>query len=130
MFDKLKEASGLVKIATVCVLASAVLGIIFGFVFLDQVSEGLDFISSYLPFDMGMACIIYILVYYAIDFIVAFGLTRLSRWAYSLATWWGIFAAISIAMSIRHPSAMFVPYVLSVVAAVCLFIRRSEFAKK
>lgn len=123
--DKWKESSMLTKVGTICVLLSAVFGLILGFILLDSLSEAF----SVLPFDVGGALVVFLLVYYGIDIFFFFGLLRLKRWARSWAIWWGILSALSIVLMIKHPSAILISYALSVIAAVCLLLSGADFKK-
>lgn len=126
MAKKFKELSGLSKFAIICVFLSAITGFILGFLFFDDVTNAF----GNLPFDVSGIFVAYLILYYSIDILIEFLLTRGNRWARTLAIWWGILALLTLVTSISNPSAMFVTYGLSVVAAVCLLIAKKDFQKE
>ena len=126
--DKFKESSVLTKVGAVCEILSAVMGLILGFVLIDELSDAFDALP--LPFDLEGALVLFLIVYYTIDIIVFFGLLFLKRWARSLTIWWGILSVLAIVMQRSNPSAIFISYALSVVAAVCLLLAKGDFKKK
>lgn len=130
MLEQWKKEHMLVKIGTVCVGLAAVTGLILGFVFLDAYFEAFGSLLEMLPFDYEGLLVVILIAYYSIDAIVVIGLLFMKRWAYDLAVWWGILAAISFITSIKNPSGMVVAYLFNIVAAVLLFIERKSFPKK
>lgn len=117
------------KAGTVLVALAAITGIIIGFAYIREVANAFSGFASFLPFNIYTACRIYVLIFYLIDFIVVLGLLFMGRWARSLAIWWGVLAVLTIVMSIKSPSAMFIPNICNAVAAVCLIIAKADFAK-
>lgn len=122
---KWKSASLCTKIATVCVGLSALVGLILGFILIDDLEDSF----SALPIDMSSFLVVYLLLWYGIDFVVMAGLLFVKRWARSIAIWWGVLSALSIIMAIKNPTAIFISYALSVLAAILLVVARKDFAK-
>ncbi|MBP3710407.1 MAG: hypothetical protein J6I73_08420 [Treponema sp.] len=127
--EKWKTASVFTKVATACVVLSALVGLIIGFITLDALEDAFGLLNSFIS-DIRPMLVVYLLVYYLIDIIVAIGLLFIKNWAKSLATWWGILAAVSMVLAIKEPHALFVSYILSIAAAVCLFLGKEDFPQK
>ena len=124
--DKWKSSSILKKIGTVCVALSAIVGLILGFILIDDLSDAFDM----LPIDISGWLVLYLLLWYGIDFVVTIGLLFLGRWARSLAIWWGILSLLTIIMQREYPTAIFISYILSVIAGVCLLLAKKDFKKQ
>ena len=58
---------------------------------------------SNLPFDISSFLVVYLLIWYGIDFVVMAGLLFVKHWARSLALWWGILSLLTIIMQIKNP---------------------------
>jgi hypothetical protein len=107
---------------------AAVLSIIIGFAILDDLGESLGMLSSF-GIDLDGILVVYVLLYFAIDVVVALGLFFVKRWARNITIWWGVWAIITIVTSFGSPSAWLVPSILQAVSAVLVFIAGKDFAK-
>ncbi len=116
------------KIGAVCMALASILNLIFVLVFMDAVGEAFDAISGVLPFDIEVFLVLYAILFTLLDLLIAFFVICHKKWARTTGIYWGLWGIISIAMSIKSPSAMFVVYGLYVIAAICLLLtKKSDF---
>jgi gas vesicle protein len=75
---------------------------------------------------------VYVLLFFAIDVIVAAGLFFVKRWARSYTIYWGVLGVLSIVPSILSGSfsAWFVPEVVTLISAIIIIGCGKDFPKK
>ncbi|MDR1142716.1 MAG: hypothetical protein LBK77_00675 [Spirochaetaceae bacterium] len=122
--QKWKDASRATKIASILMALSALLSLVIGFSILDDIPMPIP--------GMGEIATVYVLLFFAIDVIVAIGLFFVAKWARRLTIWWAILSFLSIIPSFTTGefSAWIVPQVVTLVSGILLLAAGKDFTKK
>jgi hypothetical protein len=128
--EKWRASSGAAKFASIGMTASALLSIIIGFAIIDELGTALGMLNSFI--DVSGILGLYILLFFAIDVVVAIGLFFVKPWARNLTMYWGVLSIISIVTGFKSGgfSTWFIPQIITVISAIAVLLAKGDFVKE
>jgi hypothetical protein len=118
------QASIATKLASIGMALSAILSIVIGFAILDKFPVPIEALEN--------IAVVYVLLFFAIDAIVAIGLFFVKRFARSLTIYWAVLSVLSVVPEIMQGaiSPWIIPNIFTVISGILLLAAGKDFKKE